>query len=259
VHSQKEKILKSLIIIAVFIALLCSSRQIANLTRVKLQGLFTPIIGSIHSAATSIKRIVPFASLREENRILRERVELLNRKIEESRSVSSENDRLRTVLNFRKTIPYSTVPAQVIGRDPTNWSNSLIIDKGISNGLNDNKAVLSTNGLVGRIVEIGKYSAKVLLITDPNSKVGVVIQRNRHGGILVGLPDGMCKIVYISLDSDVAPRDKVITAGYGSIFPKDVIVGEVVSVGKEPGRLYKYAVVKTAEDLSRLEEVLCIK
>ena len=258
-HSQKEKILKSLIIIAVFIALLCSSRQIANLTRVKLQGLFTPIIGSIHSAATSIKRIVPFASLREENRILRERVELLNRKIEESRSVSSENDRLRTVLNFRKTIPYSTVPAQVIGRDPTNWSNSLIIDKGISNGLNDNKAVLSTNGLVGRIVEIGKYSAKVLLITDPNSKVGVVIQRNRHGGILVGLPDGMCKIVYISLDSDVAPRDKVITAGYGSIFPKDVIVGEVVSVGKEPGRLYKYAVVKTAEDLSRLEEVLCIK
>jgi rod shape-determining protein MreC len=66
-------------------------------------------------------------------------------------------------------------------------------------------------------------------------------------------------MIYIALDSDVAAGDKVMTAGLGNIFPKDVPVGEVVTVGKEPGRLYKVAVVKPFEDLSKLEEVLCVR
>jgi len=119
--------------------------------------------------------------------------------------------------------------------------------------------VLSTKGLIGRVLEVGRYSAKVLLITDPNSKVGVMIQRNRQGGILVGRPDGWCRMIYIALDSDVMPGDKVITAGFSTIFPKDIFVGVVVRVDKEPGRLYKSAVIKTADDLSKLEEVLCIR
>jgi rod shape-determining protein MreC len=66
-------------------------------------------------------------------------------------------------------------------------------------------------------------------------------------------------MIYISLDTDVAVGEKVITAGYGTIFPKGVLIGEVVSSGKEPGRLYRYAVVKTSQDFSKLEEVLCIR
>ena len=114
-------------------------------------------------------------------------------------------------------------------------------------------------GLVGRVLEVGRYSSRILLITDPNSKVGTVIQRNRQGGILVGRPDGRCKMIYIALDSDVTKGDKVITAGFGSVFPKGILIGEVLSVGKEPGRLYKYAIVRPAQDMTKLEEVLCIK
>ena len=77
--------------------------------------------------------------------------------------------------------------------------------------------------------------------------------------MLVGRPDGKCRMIYIALDSDVAIGDRVLTAGLGSIFPKDILVGEVLTVDKEPGRLYKYAVIKTAEDLSMLEEVLCLR
>lgn len=190
---------------------------------------------------------------------MRERINLLNRKIEELKIVSSDNDRLKELLGFRKTIPFTTIPAQVIGRDPSNWSNSLIIDKGATGGVRQDKAVLSTKGLVGRVLEVGRYSSKILLITDPNSKVGVMIQRNRQGGMVTGLPDGRCRMIYITLDSDVMPGDKVITAGFGTIFPKDILVGEVLRVDKEPGRLYKSAVLKTAEDLSKLEEVLCIR
>jgi len=202
---------------------------------------------------------MPFAGLREENSILRDSVNLLSRKVEELKMVESDNERLKGLLDFRKTIPFSTIPAQVIGRDPSNWSNSIIIDKGLNGGIRPNRAVLSTKGLVGRVLEVGRRSSKIILITDPNSKVGVMIQRNRHGGMLTGRPDGTCRMIYIALDSDVAPKDKVVTAGFGGIFPKDIIVGEVTRVYKEPGRLYKSAIIKTAEDLSRLEEVLCIK
>ncbi|MFH0763751.1 MAG: rod shape-determining protein MreC [Candidatus Omnitrophota bacterium] len=258
-RAKTSDIFKALVIISVIALLIVNSKSIASHARVKFVDFISPALKTVHKAASSVRTIVPFASLRRENRILRERINLLNRRIGELKVLSAENDRLKTLLAFRKSIPYSTIPAQVIGRDPTNWSNSIIIDKGSLNGLRDNRAVLFTKGLVGRTIEIGRTSAKVLLITDPNSKVGVLIERNRQGGILVGRPDGLCKVVYIALDSDVAPGDKVITASFGSVFPKDIMVGVVIKVGKEPGRLYKYAIVQTAEDLSRLEEVLCIR
>ena len=256
---RKSKIFKVLIVIISLVALIATSKTITSPARVKIVDFLAPSLKALHSFLDSAKNILPFASLREENRILRERINLLNRKVEELKVVSSDNDRLKELLNFRKTMPFTTIPAQVIGRDPSNWSNSLIVDKGLDGGVKQNKAVLSTKGLVGRVLEVGRYSSKILLITDPNSKVGVMIQRNRQGGILIGSPDGRCKMIYIALDSDVMPGDKVITAGFGMIFPKDILVGEVVKVDKEPGRLYKSAVVKTAEDLSKLEEILCIK
>ena len=259
-HTPKHRIFKFLAVILFLFFLVISSRSITNLARTGLtDDVGAPSLGFLHTISSSLKRIIPFASLREDNKALRERINLLNRKIDELKIVYNENERLKSFIDFRKAIPYSTVPAQVIGRDPTNWSNSLIIDKGTASGMRQNRAALSTKGLVGRVLEVGRRSAKILLITDPNSKVGVMIQRNRQGGILVGRPDGRCKMIYISLDSDVMAGDKVITAGFGEIFPKDILVGEVVKVDREPGRLYKYAVVKTAEDLSRLEEVLCIK
>ncbi|MDD5428526.1 MAG: rod shape-determining protein MreC [Candidatus Omnitrophica bacterium] len=256
---KRNKILKILAVIIFSVILISTSKTIISPQRAGIIDLLSVPLKAIHSFFGSARNIMPFASLREENRLLRERINLLARKIDELKMVAAENDRLKDLINFRKTIPFATIPAQVIGRDPSNWSNSIIIDKGLTGGVKQGRAVLSTKGLVGRVLEVGRYSSKILLITDPNSKVGVMIQRNRHGGILAGRPDGKCRMVYIALDSDVAVGDKVITAGFGAIFPKDILVGEVVRVDKEPGRLYKSAVIKTAEDLSRLEEVLCIK
>ena len=256
---KRSKIFRILVVVISLIALILTSKTITSPLRVKIVDLLSPSLKTINSFFNSARRILPFASLREENRLLRERINFLNSKIEEFKIISSDNDRLKELLDFSKTIPFTTIPAQVIGRDPSNWSNSLIIDKGLSGGVKQNKAVLSMKGLVGRVLEVGRYSAKILLITDPNSKVGVMVQRNRQGGILVGGTGGRCKMIYIALDSDVMPGDKVITAGFGTIFPKDILIGEVVKVEKEPGRLYKSAVVKMAEDLSRLEEVMCIR
>ena len=256
---KKSKIFKILIVVIALVALILTSKTITSPLRTKIVDILSPSLKTINSFFDSAGKILPFASLREENRILRERINLLNSKIEELKIISSDNDRLKELLDFRKTVPFTTIPAQVIGRDPSNWSNSLIIDKGLSGGIKQNRAVISTKGLVGRVLEVGVHSAKILLITDPNSKVGVMVQRNRQGGILIGGSGGRCRMIYIALDSDVMPGDKVITAGFGTIFPKDILIGEVVKVDKEPGRLYKSALVKVAEDLSRLEEVMCIR
>ena len=258
-HTSKNKIFAILAVIFFLALLIVNSKNITSPTRTKFSDTLSSPLKSLHKLAALAKRIVPFASLREENRALRDKINFLSRKLDETKTLYDENERLKSLIDFRKTLPYTTIPAQVIGRDPTNWSNSVIIDKGFAGGIRQNKAVISTKGLVGRVVEVGKYSGRILLITDPNSKVGAIIQRNRQGGVLTGRPDGKCKMIYIALDADVSIGDKVITAGFGSIFPKDILIGEVVAVDREPGRLYKNATVKTSEDMSRLEEVLCIR
>ena len=256
-HNKKNRIIKILAVLLAIILIALTSGT-ARLIRTNITDTSTPILKSLNSFLELLENIVPFAALREENRILRDRVDLLTRMAEETKVVSDENARLRSLLDFRKIIPYKSIPSRVIGRDPSNWSNSLIIDKGSLSGIKRNMAVMSTRGLVGRIIEVGKFSSKALLITDPSLKVGVLIRRNRQGGILTGMPGGRCKIVYIALDSDVRPGDKVMTAGFGSVFPKGILIGEIEKVGKEKGRLYKYAILKPSGDLSMLEEVLCI-
>jgi rod shape-determining protein MreC len=256
-NKKKRIILKILaVLFAVILVVLISSA--ARLIRIDITDTSAPVLKNLRSFFELLEKVTPFAALEEENKILHDRVDLLTRMAEETQVINDDNARLRNLLDFRKIIPYTSIPAQVVGRDPSNWSNSLIIDKGSSSGIKTNMAVMSTRGLVGRIVEAGKLSSKALLITDPNLKVGVLIRRNRQGGILTGRPGGRCKIIYISLDSDVRPGDKVMTAGFGSVFPKGILIGEIEKVGREEGRLYKYAILKPSQDLSRLEEVLCI-
>jgi rod shape-determining protein MreC len=258
VRNKKKRIILKVLAVLFTVILVILISFAARLVRVNITDASAPVLKNLRSFFELLERITPFAALKEENDILHDRVDLLTRMAEETKAISDDNARLRDLLDFRKIIPYTSIPAQVIGRDPSNWSNSLIIDKGSSSGVKTNMAVISTRGLVGRIVEAGKLSSKALLITDPNLKVGVLIRRNRQGGILTGRPGGRCKIIYISLDSDVRPGDKVMTAGFGSVFPKGILIGEIEKVGREEGRLYKYAILKPSQDLSRLEEVLCI-
>ena len=256
-RNQNKKIVKVLVIISLFTLIILISSA-ARLIRINITDTTSPVLKGFHSFLGLLDNIAPFAALREENKILHDRLDLLTRMAEETQAIYDENARLRNLLSFQKIVPYTSIVAQVIGRDPSNWSNSIIIDKGSSSGIKQSMAVMSTRGLVGRIVEVGKNSSKILLITDPNLKVGVMIRRNRQGGVMVGRPGGRCKMIYISLDSDAKVGDKIITTGFGSVFPKGILIGQIEKVGREEGRLYKYAIVRPSQDLSKLEEVLCI-
>jgi len=259
VRTHKYRPSHLLILAGILALIIANSKTIASPLRMRIADSTASPLRAGQSLVAALQGILPGQAMRREIRRLNDENELLARKLEEAKALSGENDRLKELLSFQKAAPYGTIPAQVIGRDPTNWSNSIIINKGSSAGIRANRAVVSVRGLVGRVLELGRRSAKILLITDPNSKVGVISEPSGQGGIIIGRPDGKCKMIYIALDAEVRAGDTVVTAGFGTIFPKGILVGEVTKVGRDPGRLYKYAIVRPAQEMSKLEEVLCIK
>ena len=179
----------------------------------------------------------------------------------QSQELTLENQRLTELLELRRILPGDSgraVFARVISRSPSAWNRVFLIDKGTQQGLRVNQPVLSERSLVGKIIETGPTVSKVLLITDPNSKIGVIIQRTRQQGILYGTFSGECRIKYLSVDTEVKKDDTVESAGYGGFFPKGLLVGQVERVWKEPGQIYQVAEIKPSTDLSRVEEVACL-
>ena len=177
-------------------------------------------------------------------------------RIRELSAQSSENARLRVLLDFKTHSGYPTVAAEVIGSSPGENSNTVLIDKGTDAGLVADLPVLTPDGVAGKIVAVYPQSAQVLLITDPAAGAGVLLEQSRIQGVLKGAGRGLCRLDYVMNDNAVAPGDKVVTSGLDRVFPKGLPVGTVVKA--DNGNIYKNVVVQPAAALNRLEEVLVV-
>ncbi len=172
-----------------------------------------------------------------------------------------ENQRLTQLLSLSKILPADVQHVQicrVISRSPSAWNRVFGVDKGERDGLKINMPVMSTNSLIGKIVEVGPVTSKILLISDPNSRMGAIVQRTRDQGVLYGTFSGECRMKYISVDAKIEAGDIVVSAGYGGLFPSGLLIGTVEKVWKEPGQIYQVAVIKPSTDLGRVEEVVCL-
>jgi rod shape-determining protein MreC len=171
-----------------------------------------------------------------------------------------ENERLRRLLELKRHSTYRSIAALVIGRSPTNWFNTIVLDKGSEAGVAVNMPVITPEGLVGRVNRIGRNSSQVLLITDPESEIGVLLERTRIQGVIQGRKRDLV-LKYLPLTSDVRAGDLVITSGLEKgLFPKGLTIGRVKRVGTpQPQDLYLEIVITPEADLSRLEEVLILK
>jgi rod shape-determining protein MreC len=196
--------------------------------------------------------------LRNENVHLRRQVDALRMENDRYRELVATHQRLRELLQFKNTIDWPVLAAQVIGRDPTGWFESVIIDKGKTSGLKVNMPVVNAVGVVGQLVSVSPNYAKVLLIIDQNSAVDCLIQRSREKGIVKGLSPNACKLDYVVKTGDVAPGDLVVSSGVGGAYPKGLPVGEVVEVKDIPWELFKDIKVRPMVDFSKLEELLVI-
>ena len=197
-------------------------------------------------------------NVRHENSRLKEEISTLRMANSRYREMLATQERIRELLQFKQAVDLPVVPAEVIGRDPTGWFKSVVIDKGKKAGLELDMPVVNAYGVVGRIVSVSPNYAKVLLIIDQNSSIDCLVQRSRDRGMLKGLVSEMCKLDYVVKSEDVAIGDIVVTSGLGGVFPKGLPVGRVQNVKDISGELFKDIEIRPAVDFSKLEEVLVI-
>lgn len=238
----------------------------------KIQGPFIRFLGPVKNVFAKasfyikdkVEEIPQLFSLKNENKKLRKQVAELKQYKQTFEEYRQENKTLRDLLDLKqKNLDYDLEAAEVIGRDPGNWFNVIMIDKGKYDGIKENMAVISGNGLVGHVISSDKNFSKVLLITDDRSSISAMIQRTRDNGILKGTidpaPQGCVKMVFLPQNANIVKGDTVISSGLGGIIPKGIVIGEVVEAKKEPYELMQYAIIKPTVDFQKLEHVFVIK
>lgn len=196
--------------------------------------------------------------VQHENEQLKRKVDTLSRKNRWFKEHLGTLGRLKELLQFKQTIDRPVLAVQVIGRDPTGWFKSVIIDKGKLAGLELSMPVVDARGVVGRIVSLSSNFAKVLLIIDQNSAVDCLVQRSRDRAMVKGSGTDKCKLDYVLKSSDVVTGDIAVTSGFGGVFPKGLYVGRVRSVNKSSEGLFQEIEIEPFSDFSKLEEVLVI-
>ena len=167
--------------------------------------------------------------------------------------------RLQAMLGFRERYVGSTVAAQVIGTSGSDLSRVLTIDKGSRDGLKPDMAVITQDGIVGKLRDVFPTTAQVLEINDQSSGAGVILASTRIRAILRGTATGRVQIGNLSADSRIKPGEQVLTSGGDQVYPRGLPVGTIESIAPDPDRqLYTAIVVRPAVNLDRVEEVLVI-
>jgi len=196
--------------------------------------------------------------VRQENRDLKDKIQQLEIERVRLSEDAEQAHRLQALFNFKEQYIAKTVPAQVIGSSGSEQSRSIYIDKGSKDGIKPDMAVITADGVVGKVLRgVQNHVSSVLLIDDQTSGVGAILEKSRLQGVVRGTPAGEVVLERVMSDEAVETGEKVLTSGGDRIFPKGLPVGTVTKVS--PGQeLFLNIRVKPAADLGRLEEVLVI-
>lgn len=229
-------------------------------------GIISPLQGVMYGISTGISDffggIINQKDIEKEYATVKKNESALILENQRLKEIEKENKRLKDLLSFSENHPeFKTIGAKVTGKNPGNWFNVLIIDKGSQQGVSKDMTVVTDKGLVGRVIESGLNWSKVMCTIDSRSSVSGIIERTRDNGIVRGTntmetQNGLCKMIYLPLETDLIPGDKVLTSGLGGIFPKGILIGEVKEVSRQENELQKYAIIKPSVDFLHIEEVL---
>lgn len=258
-----------LLVAVLFLQLVLLAFQIKRdkdvpLIRIWAVGVITPVEKLVSGAVRGVYGVwhdyADLRQARQESRWLLEEVSRL--KLERQRLLedAAEARRLRALVQFRDLTPSITVAARVIGSSASETSRVLFLDKGSESGIRPNMAVITPDGIVGKVHRVFRGSAQVLVITDPDSGVGAelgaLLQSSRVHGALRGYGGFFCQLRYIANDETVEPGDQVVTSGEDRIYPRGLPIGVVTSAKNGP--VFKEIMVQPFARLNRLEEVLVV-
>lgn len=198
------------------------------------------------------------SGFKADNERLRARIQQLEVERNKLMEAGATNRRLRQLLDFRGQLPPAAVTATIIANSASTWFQSCLLDKGTSDGVRKGMAAVTPLGVVGQVITTAARSAKVLLITDPNSGVDVVVQRTRARGIVSGSLEQKTIMKYVKRSEDIQVGDRLVTSGLDGVFPKGLMVGTVTKVQRQNLGLFQYIEVTPAVSLSQTEEVLIV-
>lgn len=224
------------------------------------------LLGPVHRFATGIvdfyrSRWQDYRALwnvREENKLLLEKLREAETANNRYREAVATNVRLSKLLEFKETLPPPTLASRIIGRDPSFWFQTVIVDRGSSDGVEKGMPVVTIEGVVGQVLTTSPNYAKVLLAIDPNSAIDVLVQRTRARGILKGNGDGTYQLHYVLKNMDIQKEDRIETSELGGIFPKGLLAGTVSKVVKDRRGMFQQIEVEPAVDFNRLEDLIII-
>ena len=202
---------------------------------------------------------IDWKNVRAENRRLREEVQRLRVESLAVTETAQENRRLRRLLDLRARLPLHTLPGEIIAREWGGWVRALTINRGRGDDVRRLTAVISPDGLVGRVVDVRPGVSVVQVLTDPASTVGGHVLRTRTPGIVEGEARGTMRFKYMARDgATLQVGDVVVTSGQGGLFPRGIPVGRVRAIEDRGAALFSYAALTPVVDFARIDEVLLI-
>ncbi len=218
-----------------------------------LQGASTWVTERISGTLGAVAEL---GRLRDENRQLREALAQQPGLQAQVGELKAENDQLRQQLGLAQRSPLRYQSAAVIGRSTDNWFDTMTINRGSTSGITRDMAVVTEQGLVGRVFRVTERTATVMLVTDRDSGVGALVSESRDLGVVNGQGQAGVRMRFFNPEAQVAEGDRILTSGLNSIFPKGIPIGRVTQVSGQG--LVKEAVIEPAVDFQHLERVLVV-
>jgi rod shape-determining protein MreC len=264
---KRNKLAVVVIVLSVtFLFLVGLSVKIQNGTFLE-SGVFTSVQGVIYKSTNGVTDwfsfVTHFSQIKQENEDLKSQNLTMKKKAAEYDALNEKFTTLSQLLKFEdQRSEYDYINCNVIGKGSGDSEDSFLIDKGTKDGIKIDLAVITQQGLVGKVISVYNGYSVVGTLNNANIQVGAMNQRSRdNSGIVTGYEDDsnnkLAMLNGLPQNADIKKGDQIIT--YGTLYPKDIPIGEVISVGKDPTTVSTNAVIKPYADFTKLEEVSVVK
>lgn len=198
---------------------------------------------------------IAFWNVREDNKRLQALVDKYLAELGEYREAYSIYLHLQALLDFKEKLSFEPLAARVVGKEPSYWYQTIVVDRGKKDDVLEGMIVLAPGGVVGQVIHTAEHYSKILLAIAPSSAIDAMIQKNRVRGIIKGAGENGYILQYVLKNADVEVGDHIVTAGIGGLFPAGIPIGRVSKIQKKQRGMFQEIEVQPDIDFQKLEFV----